>query len=751
MNIFEFFFKYRPIVYEKGRLTFGLLSSKWMFIPFILIAIGAAIYFYRKVSREKFSPWMIVLRAAVFVILLFMLAQPVLNVAQVLPQDSYIAVVIDKSESMNIKDDGTTSRKDALLKKMEETNFINELAKRFKVRLVEFDQEARRIETVQEIRFDGKRTRLEAPVDLLQQELGTLPLTGVIVLSDGVDNASQEFTTAMARLQKGKKPFYTVGVGSTEITKDAEIIKVDSPREMLKDSTAVVNLSVKNSGLGGRKAIIDVRENGTMVKPYDITLPPDGQVGEVSLDVPVKNAGNSVFSYSIRAADDRIPENNTLDSLITVRDDHPKILYIDGEPRWTYKFFRRAVVDDPNLAVQEILRTSQNKFYYQDSEKGIGKLEGFPKKKEDLYQFAGIVFGSIESTFFPKEQQEMIVDFVNNRGGGFLMIGGKNSFSAGKYQNTVIADILPVELPSDNALPVLDEVMFVPTDYGKTHNLMRLSSDPATNAKIWGQLPPLADFNRVGEAKPGGVVLARGNAEKTAGSPILLAYQRYGRGRSMVFTSGSSWYWQMLMDSEDQTYELFWKQALRWLVNSSPAQVSVTSDKDTYLPGELVGLSAEVADKTFTRLNNARVTVRLTSPDGQTETLPMDWSGTQDGAYQTQVSAATKEGTYQLQVDAMQGTETLGTYKAAFQVKDRPVEFYDAALDAGNLKSIAEQTSGRYYTLANMGEIPEDAVYVETESSFVEQKELWDVPILFMMLTALLGGEWLWRKKKGLA
>ena len=110
MNMFEFFFKYRPIVYEKGRLSFQLLSSKWLFIPLALIAIGVAIYFYRRVAKEKLSPWMIVLRSAVFVILLFMVLQPVLNVSQVLPQDSYMAVVIDTSESMNIKDDGETSR-----------------------------------------------------------------------------------------------------------------------------------------------------------------------------------------------------------------------------------------------------------------------------------------------------------------------------------------------------------------------------------------------------------------------------------------------------------------------------------------------------------------------------------------------------------------------------------------------------------------------------------------------------------------
>ena len=751
MSLFEFFFKYRPIVYNKGHLSFQLLGSKWWFIPLALVAAAVAIYFYRRVAREKLSPWMIVLRAAVFIIILFMVLQPVMNVSQVLPQDSYMAVVIDTSESMNIKDDGKTSRKDLLLKKMEETKFLQELSKKFKVRLFEFNQEARRIEATQELRFNGKRTRMEAVTDLLQQEMGTLPLVGVVLVGDGVDNGSQQFSQSLSTLERRPTPFYTVGVGSEAITQDAEVIRVSAPREMLKDSTAVVDVQFKSAGLSGRKAVIDVRENGTFTKTHDVTLPPDGQVGETSIDVPVKNEGNQVFSFAIRVPDDRIGENNALDALVTVRDDHPKLLYVEGEPRWEYKYLRRAIGDDPNLVVESLLRSSENKFYRQGIEDKSSLEDGVPKKKEDLFAYTGIVLGSIESTFFKPEQLQMIVDFVTERGGGFLMLGGKNSFSSGKYQNTPIADMLPVELLPDRALPVIDKVKLELTDYGRTHNLMRLSDNPATNAKIWGQLPPLEDFNRVGDVKPGGVVLARGAPENSGGDPILLAFQRYGRGRTMVFTTGSSWHWQMEMDHEDLTHELFWKQMLRWLVSASPAQVSITTDKDTYLPGELVNISADVSDKEFKRLNNARVTAKLTGPEGTTETLPLDWGGGQDGTYQTQVTAATKEGTYRLEVEAMQGTERVGTYKAAFQIKDRPVEYYDASLDAGNLRSIATQTKGRYYPLPKLGDIPEDAIYVDVQNSFVEQKELWDVPILFMMLCALLAGEWVWRKRRGLA
>jgi hypothetical protein len=342
----------------------------------------------------------------------------------------------------------------------------------------------------------------------------------------------------------------------------------------------------------------------------------------------------------------------------------------------------------------------------------------------------------------------MIVDFVNNRGGGFLMLGGKNSFSGGHYQTSSIADILPVDLTNDK-LNVFQTLKVMLTDIGKTNTLTKLAPESAANTKAWADLPSLGDFNKSLAAKAGAVVLATGKTE-SGENPILLAYQRYGRGRSMAFTSGTSWHWQMEMDHTDLTHEMFWKQVLRWMVNASPDPVMVTSDKDTYLPGESVNLTADVADKSFNRMNNARAVVKVTDPMGAVQTLPMDWSGSEDGTYRTEVRTG-PEGVYQVQVEAAQGDQSLGTNKTAFQVKNRPVEYYNASLDANALKYIAGQTSGRYYPLSKMGDVPDDAIYVEGESSFVEQKELWDVPALFMLLTLSLGGEWLLRKKKGLA
>ncbi len=751
MSIFEFFFKYKPVIYQKGHLAFQLLGSRWWFILFILAAGAGAYYAYKNVAPDKYSTGLVVLRALTFTVLAFIFLRPVLNISTVLPQESYMAVVIDNSESMKIKDDGQVSRGEQLLKQFEATKFFDRLRDKFKVRIYRFDRDAERIEKPDRLNFEGKRTRLESATDLLNQELGTVPLSGVVLITDGSDNASKQWTESLSRLESRKIPFYTVGVGSENITHDAEIVKVTAPRETLKESTAVVDVSYRSHGFAGRKATLYVRENGVLLKSEEVTLPADGQISEKTIDLPVKNEGTRLFSFSLQAPDDRIPENNTLDSLVEIKNDHPQILYIEGEPRWEFKFLRRAIQDDPNIRLVTLLRSSQNKFYRQGIDKEEMLAEGFPKKREELFQYKGLIFGSIESTFFTQDQLKNVVDFVSTRGGGYLMMGGRNSFAGGKYQNSPIADILPVQMATEDRIPIIGRLKLAITDYGRTHPLMKLSPDASANTKQWSDLPPLNDFNKTLDAKVGGIVLARGQSDQRGNvDPILLAYQRYGRGRTMAFTSGSSWRWQMEMDHEDQTYELFWKQILRWLVNTSPDPVMITSDKDTYLPGESVRLSSEISNKSFERMNNAKVIAKVTNPAGITESVAMDWNGAQEGTYQSELNV-TEPGIYHVDVEAAQGSENLGTNRTAFQVQDRPVEYYDAMLNTRLLQSVATATGGRYYPLSRIGDVPDDAVYVEGETSFVEQKELWDVPFLFMLVCMTLAGEWFWRKKRGLA
>src|SRR2546426_3380547 len=488
MNIFEFLFKYKPIIYAKGHLAFQLLGSRLWFLLFLTVAGAGAYYAYRDIARDKYSIGLVALRAATFGVLAFIFLRPVLNISTVLPQESYMAVVIDNSESMKIKDDGQASRGEQLLKQFEATKFLDRLQHKFKVRIYRFDRDAERIEKPDRLNFEGKRTRLESATDLLNQELGTVPLSGVVLITDGGDNASKQWTESLSRLESRKIPFYTVGVGSENITHDAEIVRVAAPRTTLKESTATVDVSYRSHGFRGRKATMYVRENGVLLKSEEVTLPADGQISEKTIDLPVKNEGTRLFSFSLQAPDDRIPENNTLDSLVEIKNDHPQILYIEGEPRWEFKFLRRAMQDDPNIRLVTLLRSSQNKFYRQGIDKEEMLSEGFPKKKDELFAYKGLIFGSIESTFFSQDQLKNVVDFVSNRGGGFLMMGGRNSFSGGRYENSPLADILPVQLSSGDRTPVIGRLKWDVTEYGRTHPLMKLAPEATENVKQWADL-----------------------------------------------------------------------------------------------------------------------------------------------------------------------------------------------------------------------------------------------------------------------
>src|SRR5437016_10047319 len=202
MNIFEFFFKYKPIIYAKGHLAFQLLGSRAWFILFIIAAGAGAYYAYRNVAHDKFSLGLVALRGITFTILAFIFLRPVLNISTVLPQESYLAVVIDNSKSMTIKDDGQTSRAEQLQKQLETTNFIKRISDKFKIRIYRFDESAQRIERTDQMTFAGKRTKLESATDLLHQELGTVPLSGVVLITDGVDNASKQWTESLSKDRK---------------------------------------------------------------------------------------------------------------------------------------------------------------------------------------------------------------------------------------------------------------------------------------------------------------------------------------------------------------------------------------------------------------------------------------------------------------------------------------------------------------------------------------------------------------------
>lgn len=755
-SIFQFLFKYRPVVFDRGDLTFAAPWPFWIGAAAVLGAAAVALFWYGRVRRLTPTDRLVLggLRAVALGVLLFTLAGPALMIATVVPQENFVGVVIDDSRSMRIADDGSQTRAEVVARAMRADGpLLTGLRERFKVRLFRFSETSERLNDLAALTAAGRRTDMSEALGRVQRELSAVPLAGIVILTDGGDNAGGSLTETLLQLQAAGVPVHTVGVGKDRFDRDIELGRVETPRTVLEGTSVVVELSLAQTGYGGQTALLQVEDDGRIVSTREISLPNEGETATVRAHFTVTEPGPRRFRFSVPPLpDERLTENNAVEALVLVQDQREEILYFEGEPRFEVKFLRRAVADDENLRVVTLQRTAENKFLRLDVEDSTELAAGFPRTREELFRYRGLVLGSVEASFFTHDQLQMIRDFVNVRGGGLLTLGGRRSFAEGGYAETPAADVLPVlvDPPSRDSTPFFAEVRVRPTPFGGSHPVTQLRATPEASQARWDSLPPLSLVNPIRQVKAGASVLLTGDADGDA--YVVLAAQRYGRGRSVAFPVQDSWMWQMHADLplDDQTHETLWRQLLRWLVSGVTDRVSLTASEDRVETGRAVFVTAEVADSGFLRLNGADVSATVIDPAGSARSVAMPWTVERDGEYRASFTPSV-DGLHEIRVQAHQGERLLGEAVTYVDVGDVHAEYFGAQMRKPLLQRIASETGGGFYTPETLGTLPEDVSFTESGATVHEQRDLWDMPILLLVLLGLVGGEWVYRRLKGLA
>jgi len=761
-SVFEFLFKYRPLVYERGSFA---LSPPWPVAVTWVFAVTAMVLawlLYRGTRHLAALPWRILLmalRCLALLTVLVVLLQPVLTLPAVIPQRSFVAVAYDMSRSMEIRDAaGGRSRLEieGNLLRTPASSLVTELGRRFKLRYFRFSTAAERTGAFEDKGRHGSYTDLGRSLDQILSELGNAPVSGVVLLTDGADNRSASLRAATAQLRARRIPVYAIGIGSPRITTDAEIVQATVPGQVLPESMVEASVAVKASGFAGRNAQLVIRERHSELHRRKITLGGDGEVKTYRVAFACGPAGVRVVTFRIEPLPgELVPENNEMSVLLRVEDERPQVLYVEGEPRWIYGFLRRAALEDKNLRLVTLLRQADGKFLRQGIESSSTLEKGFPTEASELFQYKGLIFGSVEASFFTFDQLRLVSEFVSRRGGGFLMLGGRSSFGQGGYANTPVEELLPLNIRfgQGGAMPQFDDLQFRArlTGYGLENPVTRVAFDEAENRKQWDAAPSLVGINPTSGPRLGATVLAMAGAEQNRGSaPLLLAFQRFGRGKSIALTTASTWRWRMEQDHRNDFHDAFWKHMLRWLVNDAPDPVTVATARGSCSLDEPITLTAEVNDPEFVRVNNARVTANIKAPSGQTTASPFSWDAQREGEYSA-VFKPTEEGIHEVSVEAFVGEKSLGRSSASFRVAESTEEFHNAALNSGLLESLARDTGGHYYSPKQAGTLPEDISYIDNGASRIEVKQIWDMPFLFLLLAGSISAEWIVRKKKGLA
>ena len=758
--LFRYLFKYRPVVFERGDLVFDPPWPIGVVVAVGIVVGGLAIAAYARTAKRvgrRDRTVLAALRLGAIAVLVFCLTRPILVIATVVPQQNFLGVLIDDSQSMRITDADGRARSEFVREQFapEEGRLLTALSDRFKLRLFRFSEGVRRLGSIDELSYAGERTDLGRALGQAHRELGAVPLAGLIVVSDGAHNAGQSLTDALLQLQASGVPVYTVGVGLERFKRDIELRRADAPHTVLKGSSIAVDLTFAQSGFDGETVQLTVEDAGRIVQTREIRFSGDDEAKTVRVHFEVSESGPRLFRFRVAPqSGETVRENNVLETLIVVEDATRKILYFEGEPRFEVKFIRRAIAEDENLRVVTLQRTAEDKFYRLDVDDPEELAGGFPRTREELFRYHGLILGSVEASFFTHDQLRMINEFIEQRGGGLLALGGRLAFERGGYAHTPLADALPVVIdepePSDTSF--FADVKVGLTQFGRTHAVTQLHSDAEASEARWRELPELSTLNRVTQVKPGASTLLTGRTSDRSEPLVVLAYQRYGRGKAIVFPVQDSWLWQMHADIplDDLTHETLWRQLLRWLVSDVPDRVSVVLSTDRVEAGTAVAVTALVTDSGYVDLNGAEVMATVTSPSGDETAVPMEWTVERDGEYRARF-VPTEEGLHEIRVEARQGQVFLGEGEAYVQVGDLAREYFDATMRAPLLRRIAEETGGRFYTPQTIATLPEDVSFTESGATVYEERDLWDMPLLLILLLGLVGAEWVYRRRRGLA
>jgi len=762
-KVFQALFSYRPVVFQQGDFRFDITTASFVAAGIAALIMGAAIFTYRTVGvngRTRDRIVLTALRMVALALVVFCLFRPTLVVKAAIPQQNVVAVLMDDSRSMQIGDWTNNQPRAEFLRQELAANsspLLKSLSDRFLVRTFRFSNTSARVNSVKDLTFGGSQTKIGTALDGVREELAGLPVAGIILVTDGADTTEGSLTNTLLNLKAEKLPVFTVGVGSAKLPRDIQIDRVSTPRTVLKGASLLVDAVITQSGYSGQTVTLDVEDDGRIVGSQKVQFPVDGSPAAVRVRATASTPGPRVFTFKVAPQPGEVvAQNNQRDALVDVRDTRERILYFEGEPRSEMKFINRAVADDKNLQIVTLQRTADNKFLRLgvDPANVDELLGGFPKTRDELFQYKGLILGSIEAAAFSADQLQMIADFVDRRGGGMLMLGGARSFGEGGYGGTPVADALPLLIdPKTRAAEptTFARIKVLPTRAGQAHAVTQIAGTEEASAARWPELPQVTTINTPLSLKPAATVLMNGTDDRLRNMPVLI-WQPYGRGKSIAFMAQDSWEWQMhaSIPLEDMTHENFWRQMLRWLVTDVPGPVEATTTTDRVEPGEAVTIEASVVDPTWVELNDAHVMARVTRPGGTTLDVPLQWTGERDGQYRG-TFVSTVPGAYEIAVDGDRNGKPVGTNSAYVRAGAGDGEYFDPTMHEAPLRRIAEETGGRFYTTTDVAGLPEDVSYAGRGVTSVEERELWNMPIILVMLVGLVCAEWGYRRAVGLS
>lgn len=742
--MFEFLFKYPREDYARGELVFAGNWPDWALYFLTAIAVlSISLFLYRRRGSAKWQQlaaiW--VLQLSMLAVVLCVLMQPTLSTEQLRAGENAVALLLDSSESMAYGD--ADSRFQQALRSLsgalQEDASLNLI-----VRHYELGATASAVTSFADSEPSGTATAVANSLTAVLQEARFSPLAAIVLSSDGVDTGGGLSTDQLAEIAAFGVPVHTIAVGRDVIEEDIEITGVTLPHRVLPGSTVPVRVSIRHDVPANTR--VKIYDGDKLLASVPVELRADARTTSAWVDIELTEAGHHHLRFSV----DDIPgekelRNNSRSTLVEVVNQKYRVLYFEGEPRWEYKFLRRAIGPDEDLQIVSLLRVSPNKIYRQGIDSPEQLQNGFPTTREELFGYDALIIGSVEAASLSDEQQQIIRDFVSERGGSLLMLAGPKGLGNGGWGQSAIADVLPTRLPPSTTDSFFrKKATALLTPQGANTQMLRFAETTDANRRLWSELPDVADYQVTGNLKPAAITLL--NVKTDIGQLPLLITQPFGRGHAYILASGGTWRWQMSMPLEDQRHETFWRQLMRALVASAPDNVLLTASGGP--SDSTIALRAEFRDDAFKPIDNIGVTAVVSHQDGESWSVDLQASSVEPGVFQAEITP-TASGIWYVEAVAEKNGEPVTVARSSIHHESGQAEYFNIRRDSALLQRLSEATGGRYLEPDGLEVLPDLLRYSSSGITEQEYRDVWDAPAIFLLLLLLKAGEWLLRRRWG--
>jgi len=700
----------------------NLILLLLIFISTFIIAFLSYRFTLPPLSIKK-RVFLLVLRWLALFCLFLALSEPLLGIARKSLEKPKIALLLDSSKSMNIKDK-SLSRKEVLQGLLGEKSFKDLLSKTeiypylFSDSLVPFDL------TRQIPPFNGEATAIGNSLEKLKENLKDKELSAVILLSDGANNSGAD---PLAISKNYNLPIYTVGIGEFVPFKDLSLEKLDYNEIAYSGEKDTVKVTLKNQGYKGIKIPVYLKEEKKTLAQKETVFNFSGEIQQIELVFEPEIKGIHRYQVVIpKGAGETFLQNNSKSFTRKVLDRKFKLLLVSQSLSWEFSFLKRFLSGNKDIAFESLVFSKSN----------------LPVSGEKLKEYDLLIL--LDSPQFLEQNQKAIRDLLYGKGISILLIVGEEFYKRGGLLSSL--DFLPFEIIKGEK-PLNQTFNLTLSQEGKVHPVTRLSDDPEENLSLWANLPPFEQIIPLKE-KAGAKILALFNGNKKALPGIIVKEQE--KGKIEVLSFSPLWKWDFLLwgiGQDNSAYKRLWENSFRWLLSKEDLErFKIFTDQNVYKRGEEIKFASRLFDESYQKIKGAEIKVKLFPKEKEADSLLFSLTPDENGDYSYTVSFL-PPGRYLFKGDARQNGIILGTSSGSFEIEKTSLEDEDLKPDKELLQQIALLSGGEYSEPENFPSLLKGLNLEKKVRLKTREIPLWTQPFLLLLFILFLSTEWFFRKR----